>query len=61
MVGIEPGLTLLLDVPVAIGLSARARRGGGRTASSASSDDFFERVREGFLRAAAADPQRVSA
>ena len=62
-VGIEPGLTLLLDLGVA---HARARTRGRDLLGGASPDriererdDFFERVREGFLARAAAHPRRI--
>lgn len=62
-VGIEPGLTLLLDLGVA---HARERTRGRDLLGGASPDriererdDFFERVREGFLRRAALHPQRI--
>jgi dTMP kinase len=59
--GLQPDLTLLLDVPVDVGLErARARRG------SAAADrferegrEFFERVRAKFLDIARAEPRRV--
>lgn len=56
--GLRPDLTLLLDLPVEIGL-ARAR---GRSAPDRfESEDlaFFERVRQGYLEIARAEPQRV--
>jgi dTMP kinase len=63
VVGIEPGLTLLLDLGVA---AARARtRGREREAGAAPDriererDEFFERVRDGFLARADADPRRI--
>lgn len=62
-VGIEPGLTLLLDLGVA---HARERTRGRDLLGGASPDriererdDFFERVREGFLARAARHPQRI--
>lgn len=57
VVGIQPALTLLLDVPVAIGLQ-RARGRGAIDRIEAEREDFFERVREGYLARAAADPAR---
>ena len=61
-VGIEPGLTLLLDLGVA---HARARTRGRDLLGGASPDriererdEFFERVREGFLARAAAHRRR---
>ena len=62
-VGIEPGLTLLLDLGVA---HARERTRGRDLLGGASPDrierernDFFERVRDGFLARAAAHPRRI--
>lgn len=62
-VGIEPGLTLLLDLGVA---DARERTRGRDLLGGASPDriererdEFFERVRAGFLRRAAQQPQRI--
>ena len=57
VVGIAPGMTLLLDVPVAIGLQ-RARGRGAADRIEAEREDFFERVREGYLARAKADPAR---
>jgi len=57
VVGIAPGMTLLLDVPVAIGLQ-RARGRGATDRIEAEREDFFERVREGYLARAKADPAR---
>ncbi|WP_159015284.1 dTMP kinase [Cognatiluteimonas profundi] len=58
VVGLQPGLTLLLDVGVDEG-RARAR---GRDPSpdriEREQDDFFERVRNTFLQRAAAEPDR---
>ena len=63
VVGIEPGLTLLLDLGVAHG----RERTRGRDLLGGSSpdriererDDFFERVRAGFLARATQHPQRI--
>lgn len=56
-VGIEPGLTLLLDVPVDVGL-ARARGRGASDRIESERVDFFERVRAAYLARAAAQPHR---
>ena len=58
---LKPDLTLLIDVPVAVGLErARARRGGAaRDRFEHERSRFFERVREGFLRRARAEPGRI--
>ncbi|MBB1061127.1 dTMP kinase [Marilutibacter spongiae] len=58
VVGIEPGLTLLLDVPVEVGL-ARARRRGEADRIESEQEAFFERVREGYRARAAAAPDRI--
>lgn len=56
-VGIEPGLTLLLDVPVDVGL-ARARGRGGMDRIESEQEAFFERVRAAYLARARAHPHR---
>ena len=57
VVGITPGLTLLLDVPVAIGLQ-RARGRGETDRIESEAEDFFERVRAAYRERAAAEPGR---
>ena len=56
----EPDRTLLLDLPVELGLSrARERRGAGATDRFESETTaFFTRVRDGYLALARAAPQR---
>lgn len=56
-VGIAPALTLLLDVPVDVGLQ-RARGRGATDRIESEREDFFERVRAGYLARAAAEPRR---
>ena len=62
----RPDLTLLLDVPVGVGLErARARNSRAPGASSAADRferervEFFERVRAGYLARASAEPARI--
>ncbi len=53
-----PGLTLLLDVPVATGLArAAARSAADRFEQEQTA--FFERMRSAYLARAEADPQRI--
>jgi len=61
----RPDLTLLLDAPVAASLErVRARNAAAGRASAADRfererAEFFERVREGYLTRAAAEPARI--
>lgn len=55
--GLTPGVTLLLDVPVELGL-ARARRRGKPDRIETEHLEFHERVREGFLTLAREEPGR---
>lgn len=57
VVGIRPALTLLLDVPVEIGLQRMRGRGAADRIES-ERNDFFERVRQGYRDRAAAEPAR---
>lgn len=63
VVGIEPGLTLLLDLGVAHGRERTRGRDllGGTSPDriERERDEFFERVRDGFLARAAAHPGRM--
>ena len=55
-----PDCTLLLDLPVEVGLSrARGRSGMAADRFEAERSEFFERVRQGYLLLAARDPERV--
>ncbi len=58
--GLVPDCTLLLDLPVAAGLSrARARPGAERDRFETEEAAFFEKVRAGYLELARAEPRRV--
>jgi dTMP kinase len=57
-VGLRPGLTLLLDLDVREGRARTAGRDLWPDRIESEQDDFFERVRAGFRRRAAAEPQR---
>jgi dTMP kinase len=57
---LQPDCTLLLDLPVDVGLSrARGRSGNAADRFEAETLEFFERVRQGYLEIAAREPQRV--
>jgi dTMP kinase len=57
---LQPDCTLLLDLPVAVGLSrARGRSGHAADRFEAEVEEFFERVREGYLSLARREPHRV--
>ena len=63
VVGIEPGLTLLLDLGVAHGRERTRGRdllgGSAPDRIERERDEFFERVRTGFLARAAQHPRRI--
>jgi len=57
--GVVPDCTLLLDLPVAVGLArARARGATGGDRFEAEATAFFDKVRAGYLALAAAEPRR---
>jgi dTMP kinase len=55
-----PDLTLILDVPVALGLKRAARRRGSANPDrfEAETIDFHEKLRQAYLALAAAEPER---
>jgi len=54
----RPDLTLILDLPVEIGLKRATDRRGTETRYESLPQDFHSRVRAGFLEIAAREPQR---
>ena len=57
---LAPDCTLLLDLPVAAGLSrARKRGGAGADRFEAETVSFFEKVRAGYLTLARREPARI--
>jgi dTMP kinase len=55
----KPALTLLFDVPVAVGFARVSARGGAPDRLESESHRFHERVREGYLELAAREPGRI--
>lgn len=57
----RPDLTLVLDLPVAVGLERSRRRDAGKPRDRFERErtEFFERVRAGYLSRARAEPQRM--
>ena len=53
--GLWPDLTILLDVPVEMGLERASKRAGKETRFEEEGEDFHEDVRQGFLDVAAVD------
>ncbi len=58
VVGMKPGLTLLLDLDVREGRARTSGRDLWPDRIESEQDDFFERVREGFRKRALAEPER---
>ena len=57
--GLAPDCTLLLDVPVGLGLArARGRAAGDADRFEAETQSFFEKVRAGYLELARRAPER---
>ncbi|MBM3276440.1 MAG: dTMP kinase [Candidatus Sericytochromatia bacterium] len=55
---LSPDLTVILDIPVEVGLARAAHRGDGRTRYEAMTPDFHQRLRDGFLDIARREPGR---
>lgn len=56
--GLTPDLTLILDLPVEAGLERAGGRNGGEDRFERMGRDFHERLRQGFLAIAKAEPHR---
>jgi dTMP kinase len=57
--GLQPGLTLLFDLPCDVAAQRLAASGGERDRFEREQSDFFNRVREGYRARAVADPARI--
>jgi dTMP kinase len=58
--GFQPDLTLILDLPIDIGLARAAARRGAETRYENLPRDFHERVHEGFREIATSEPERCA-
>ena len=58
--GTRPDLTVLLDVPVEVGLERTRRRDEWNRFEDTEEVAFFEQVRGGYLRLAAEEPDRIT-
>lgn len=58
--GFRPDLTLILDLPIEVGLARAAARRGTETRYESLPRDFHARVRAGFLEIAAHEPERCA-
>jgi dTMP kinase len=56
--GFRPDLTIILDLPIEIGLKRAAERRGSETRYESLPREFHARVRTGFLEIAAREPKR---
>jgi dTMP kinase len=57
--GVRPDLTLLIDVPVEVGLERTRRRAGWNRFENTEELGFFEQVRNAYLQLAADEPDRI--
>ena len=57
--GLAPDLTLLVDVPVEVGLERTSRRAEWNRFEDTEEAAFFERVRRAYLDLAATEPERI--
>lgn len=58
--GTRPDLTLIFDLPVAVGLERAHVRAGAEMRFESKGQAFHERLREGFLAIAKAEPERCA-
>lgn len=56
--GLQPDLTVLLDVDIEVGLQRRSADKGNWNRLDAKEEAFHRRVRDGYLKMAAEDPER---
>src|SRR6185437_237561 len=56
----RPDLTLIFDLPVAVGLERAHARAGAEMRFESKGEAFHERLREGFLAIARVEPERCA-
>ena len=56
----RPDLTLILDLPVDVGLERAGLRGGGEARFEAKGEAFHQRLRQAFLEIARSEPDRCA-
>ncbi|MDT8324459.1 MAG: dTMP kinase [Bacteroidota bacterium] len=57
--GISPDMTFFMDIPVAESFARRPQRAGDTDRMENAGEDFYRRVRDGYLRLAAKFPARI--
>ncbi|MDH4188487.1 MAG: dTMP kinase, partial [Nitrospira sp.] len=57
--GLTPDLTLVLDLPIAVGLARRRADRGQQNRLDREAERFHRKVRRGFLTLAAEEPRRI--
>jgi dTMP kinase len=57
---VKPDLTLIIDLPVSVGLARAFGRGGAETRFESKGEAFHERLRQAFLEIAFAEPERCA-
>ena len=58
--GFQPNLTMILDIPVDAGLARTGGRDGVEDRYERMDSEFHQRLRDGFLQIAAAEPERCA-
>jgi dTMP kinase len=57
--GVEPDMTFIIDIPVDVSVERLKKIGKGMDRIESAGAKFFERVRNAYIDAAAADPYRI--
>ena len=57
--GVSPDITFIFDIPVELSQERLSKIGKGKDRIESEGRQFFERVRQGYLDAAAAEPEKI--